>query len=57
MNINYGVNDAIEGERISCEYRKCGKEHLGSGTGKHRKCRRILYAAFCVIERPIRIKR
>jgi hypothetical protein len=55
MNIYYKKNDAIKGERISCEFRKCGKPALIHGSQKQRGKRLVLYNAFCVIEKPIKI--
>jgi len=56
MTILKDEGDAIEGERVVCEY--AGPRHLApakmSGFGGHREWRVKLYDAFCIIERKYR---
>lgn len=57
MTMYYEENDAIEGKRISCEFRKCTKPTLIPKSKSHRGKRFTLINAFCVIEKPIKIKK
>ena len=48
--------DAIEGERIACQFRKMNKVNLIRGTGAHRAGGTSLENAYCVITRPLRVR-
>jgi hypothetical protein len=48
--------DAIEGERIACQFRKINKVDLIRGTGAHRAGRASLENAYCVITKPLRVR-
>jgi len=56
MTILKEVGDAIEGERVVCEY--AGPRRLRpskvTGLGGHREWRVKLYRAFCIIEKKYR---
>jgi len=56
MVVHRNVGDAIEGERVVCEY--AGPRHLKpkefSGPSGHRQWRIKLSDAYCVIERKFR---
>jgi len=56
MVVYRNVDDAVEGERIVCEY--SGPRRLQpakfSGAGGHRQWRIKLFDAYCVIERKFR---
>ncbi|MDI6886771.1 MAG: hypothetical protein QMD22_10640 [archaeon] len=52
--IRINVGDAIEGERIVCEFQKIGKTTLISATHTHRGNRVTLTNAYCVITKPLR---
>jgi hypothetical protein len=55
MTTYYGVGDAIEGKRITCEFRKTKKKtSLISGTARHRRQRTTLDDAFCAIMKPLK---
>lgn len=55
MTTYYGVNDAIEGKRIACQFRKIKKKtDLVSGTARHRRQRTTLDDAFCAIIKPLK---
>jgi hypothetical protein len=47
--------DAIEGERIACQFRKINGPTLIRGTGAHRAGRASLENAYCAITKPLRI--
>ena len=56
MPVYRDVDDAIEGERIVCEFagpRRLKKTRLSARSG-HREWRIKLYDAYCVIERKFR---
>lgn len=48
--------DAIEGERIACQFRKMNTVNLLHGTGAHRARSTSLENAYCVVTRPLRIR-
>ena len=51
MPIHYHTNDAIQGERIACQFRKKNSERLIRMTGNHRGTRMVISGnAYCVIE-------
>ena len=52
MTTYHGVGDAIEGERIACQFRKMRKISLVSGTARHRTQRTTLDDAYCAIIKP-----
>lgn len=56
MTVLKEVGDAIEGERVVCEY--AGPRRLRpkkvTGLGGHREWRVKLYGAFCIIEKKYR---
>ena len=56
MVVYKNVGDAVEGERVVCEY--SGPRHLKptkfSGPAGHREWRIKLFNAYCVIERKFR---
>ena len=52
----YNKADAIEGERIVCQFRKSGREEIIRGTGAHRSKKLTLYNAHCFIARPYRFE-
>jgi len=54
MPVYRGTNDAIEGERIACQYRKISPQVSVSATHRHRRFRTSLYDAYCVIIKPMR---
>ena len=57
MPIYTNLGDAVEGSRIACQFRKIGKTREISGrTSRHGGMTTVLYDAYCVIERPIRLK-
>jgi len=47
--------DAIEGERIVCQFRKMGAVIVGPGTSAHRASETKLYNAYCSITKPLRV--
>lgn len=57
MPVYHGQGDAIEGKRISCQFRKSKKEKIIRGTGAHRARALVLYEAYCVIVKPFRFKK
>ena len=48
--------DAIEGDRIACQFRKINKPRLIRGTGTHRAGSTSLEDAYCVITRPLTVR-
>ncbi len=56
MPTYYNKGDAIEGERIICQFRKSGREEIVRGTGAHRSKKLTLYNAYCVIAKPFRFR-
>ncbi len=50
MTILHNVNDAIEGERIACQFRKNSEIRVTAGTSRHRARQMNLRDAFAVIE-------
>ncbi len=57
MSIYYNEGDAIEGDRIACQFRKMHRTILGKGSHAHRGSKTALDDAYCVIEKPfLRIK-
>jgi hypothetical protein len=46
--------DAIEGDRIACQFRKIDKITLVHATSNHRTQSTKLYTAYCVITKPLR---
>lgn len=50
MTTYYNVGDAIQGERIACQFRKMRKIQVVTGTSRHRASRTTLEDAYCVIE-------
>lgn len=54
MTTYRGDNDAIEGERVVCQYNKNNGETLITAWGGHRGSRCTLQDAYCVITRPLR---
>lgn len=56
MTVHKEVGDAVEGERVVCEY--AGPRRLRpakvSGLAGHREWRVKLYRAFCIIEKKYR---
>jgi hypothetical protein len=57
MPTYYNLEDAIEGERIACQFRSISKPRLISGTRTHRAQKAALGDAYCVITKPLRFKR
>lgn len=55
MTTCYEVNDAIEGKRIACQFRKMKKVSIVAGTSRHRAMRTKLMDAYCVIIKPIKL--
>ncbi|MEA2000039.1 MAG: hypothetical protein U9N61_12050 [Euryarchaeota archaeon] len=53
----YKLGDAIEGERVVCQFRKPGKVKLISATHAHRAQEIALNHAYWVITKPLRSKR
>jgi len=53
MPTYYNRDDAIRGERISCQFRKIGKIKVIQGSGQHKQQRTKLEHAYCVIVKPI----
>ncbi len=51
MPIHYRTNDAIQGERTACQFRKKNSEGLIRMTGNHRGTRMVISGnAYCVVE-------
>jgi len=48
------LGDAIEGERIVCQFRKMSDLVVGHGTAAHRASETKLYNAYCSITKPLR---
>jgi len=55
VTTHYDLNDAIEGVRIACQFRKMKKVSTIAGTSKHRAMRTKLSDAYCVIVKPIEL--
>ena len=54
MTTYYDMGDAIQGERIACQFRKKNNEKKISMTKNHRGTRMIISGnAYCVIEVPM----
>ena len=54
MTIYRQHNDAIEGERIVCQYSKLSSEKLIHDSETHKGKRCTLQDAYCVITKPLR---
>ncbi len=54
MPTYYNYGDAIEGERIVCQFRRISKPGTISGTHAHRAREITLNDAYCVIRKPFR---
>jgi hypothetical protein len=51
MSVHRELNDAIEGDRVACQFRKKNSEKLIPMTGGHRGTRMIISGnVYCVIE-------
>jgi len=50
----YTIGDAIDGERIACQYRSIRIKPPATATHTHRAGRAVLRDAYCVIERQVR---
>jgi len=57
MPTYYNHGDAIEGDRIVCQFRGISKVRLISGTHTHRAQELTLRDAYCIITKPLRFKR
>ncbi len=56
MPTYYNFGDAVDGERITCQFRRISKPKLVSGTHRHRAWEVTLDDACCVIMKPRRFK-
>jgi hypothetical protein len=54
MTVYRQNNDAIEGERIVCQYNKNNGEKLIHASEAHRGTQCTIQDAYCVITRPLR---
>jgi hypothetical protein len=48
--------DAIEGERIACQFRRINKVEVNRGSGAHRSQRTSLDDAYCTVTKPLRAR-
>lgn len=54
MSIHYNSGDALQGERIACQFRKKNQERLIRMTGNHKGTRMVVSGnVYCVIETPM----
>jgi len=54
MSVHRSINDALEGERVACQFRKKNNERLIRMTEGHRGTRMVISGnVYCVIEVPM----
>ncbi len=53
MPVHYNANDAIEGKRIACQFRRISKKRHTTGSSRHRAQQVTLDDGYCVIVVPI----